>query len=108
MLTSEIGDAPVMDVDCNNNVLVVTVMTPNAKVSSTSREPMIIPVRHCADIEVFISGKQSVPHAVVDLKAPSRLIDLAARLCKRVRPMRKDVIQEAREIQRVVGVFKSK
>ena len=41
MLTSEIGDAPVMDVDCNNNVLVVTVMTPNAKVSSTSREPMI-------------------------------------------------------------------
>ena len=37
VLTSVIEGVSVMDVDCNNNVFVVTVMTPNAKVSSTSR-----------------------------------------------------------------------
>ncbi|CAI5727351.1 unnamed protein product [Peronospora destructor] len=41
VLTSGVGGAPVMDVDCNNNVLVVEVMGPNNKVSSSPREAMM-------------------------------------------------------------------
>ena len=41
VLTSKIGGAPVMDLDCNNNVLVVKAMTSNTKVSNTPREEMM-------------------------------------------------------------------
>ena len=41
VLTSGVRGAPVMDVDCNNNVLVVKVMGGNNKASSTSQEAMM-------------------------------------------------------------------
>ena len=41
VLTSGIGNAPVINAYCNNDELIVTVMDLNAKVSSTSRKAMM-------------------------------------------------------------------